>query len=41
VRYAYTSTPGTSPPRNPSDDATSSSWILLVEAVAVLNATTE
>ena len=40
-RYAYTSTPGTRPPRNPSAAATSSSWILLVDAVAVLNATTE
>ena len=40
-RYAYTSTPGTRPPRNPSDAATASSWILLADAVAVLNATTE
>src|SRR5215212_9864673 len=38
VRYAYTSTPGTRPPRKPYCLATSSSWILLVDAVAVLNA---
>jgi hypothetical protein len=34
--YAYTSTPGTSPPPNPYSRATVSSWIRLVDAVAVL-----
>src|SRR4051795_2472452 len=39
-RYAKTSTPGTSPPRKPRFRATVSSWILLVDCVAVLKATT-
>ena len=38
--YAYTSTPGTSPPANPYFRATASSWILFADLVAMLWART-
>src|SRR5439155_1467037 len=40
VMYAYTVTPGTSPPRNPYARATASSWILFSELVEVFRALT-
>src|SRR5262245_43665324 len=40
VMYANTSTPGTSPPRNPKRVATRSSWILFSAADAVMYALT-